>query len=446
MAKSISLFAAAVAAAAVFSGCSKVDNSLIMITEAGFPPYEYDEGGKIVGVDVEICQAVAAKLGRPLVVQDAKFDAVIPSVVAGKADFAAAGITVTEDRKQSVDFSVPYVTSGIVIVSRKGEEYKTVDEVKGKRIGVQSGTTSDNFCVETVGQEPERFDAPPTAAAALVAGKVDALIVDIDPAKNIVKGTDAILISSDFLTKEEFAVAIRKGQPEILAAMNEVIEALVKEGKIEAWKAEYDARYAALRAVEEKAAEEVKPALGAITEKLSGAVSEGAAAVVDTAKAATEKVAEGVVAAKDAVVDVAKDATEKAAEGAAAVKDAVVDTAKAATEKVAEGAAAVKDAVVDTAKAATEKVSEGAAAVKDAVADTAKAAAEKTEAVVEKTAEEAVAVKDAAADTAKAAAEKTEAVAEKAAEEAVAVRMPLPKRSKPPLTLSRTPLPLNNLT
>ena len=310
MAKSISLFAAAVAAAAVFSGCGKVDNSLIMITEAGFPPYEYDEGGKIVGVDVEICQAVAAKLGRPLVVQDAKFDAVIPSVVAGKADFAAAGITVTEDRKQSVDFSVPYVTSGIVIVSRKGEEYKTVDEVKGKRIGVQSGTTSDNFCVETVGQEPERFDAPPTAAAALVAGKVDALIVDIDPAKNIVKGTDAILISSDFLTKEEFAVAIRKGQPEILAAMNEVIEALVKEGKIEAWKAEYDARYAALRAVEEKAAEEVKPALGAITEKLSGAVSEGAAAVVDTAKAATEKVAEGVVAAKDAVVDVPKAATD----------------------------------------------------------------------------------------------------------------------------------------
>ena len=431
MAKSIYVFAAAVAAAAVFSGCGKkaeatasaAEKPLIMITESGFPPYEYNEGEQIVGVDVEICKAVAAKLNRPLTIQDAKFDAVIPSVIAGKADFAAAGITVTEDRKQNVDFSIPYVTSGIVIVSKKGEEFTTVEALKGKRIGVQSGTTSDGFCVETVGQEPERFDAPPTAAAALVAGKVDALIVDIDPAKNIVKGADTIVISSDFLTKEEFAVAIRKGQPELLAAMNEVIEALVKEGKIEAWKAEYDARYAALRGVEETAAaveEKAAEGLSAITGKLAEGVAaakeavadtakaatdkvaEGAAAVADVAKEATEKVAEGAVAAKEAVADVAKEATDKVAEGAAAV----VDTAKEATEKVAEGAVAVKDAVVDTAKAATEKVAEGVAAAKDAVAGAADATAEKAEAAAEK-------VEAAAAEKAEAAAEKVEAAAEK---------------------------------
>ncbi len=218
-----------------------------MITEAGFPPYEYLEGSEIVGVDVEICKAIAERLGKPLKVQDAKFDAVIPSVVTGKADFGAAGITVTEDRKHSVNFSIPYITSGIVIVSKKGAEYKDAASVKGKRIGVQSGTTSDTFCVGELGQEPQRFDAPAMAAAALVADKIDLIIVDIDPAKVIVTGDESLVISSDYLSKEEFAVAINKNRPDILEAANAVIAELLKEGKIEAWKAEHDARSKALQ-------------------------------------------------------------------------------------------------------------------------------------------------------------------------------------------------------
>ena len=244
-------------AALALCGCAKKDDGTItMITESGFAPYEYLDGGSIVGVDVDICEAVAAKLGKKLVVQDAKFDAVIPSVISGKADLAAAGITVTEDRKQSVDFSIPYVKSGIVIISAKDAPYKTADEVKGKKIGVQSGTTSDTFCVDVLKQEPERFDNPPTAVAALKSGKIDCVIADVDPAKNCVKGDDSVFISSDFVGEpEEFAIAIRKGQPELLATINAVIGEMLESGAVEAAKARHDARYAELRGAEEEAAE-----------------------------------------------------------------------------------------------------------------------------------------------------------------------------------------------
>lgn len=249
MSKSLYSFVSALAASALLFGCAKTEEpkTLIMVTESGFPPYEYLVGGEIMGVDVDICRTVATRLGKELVVQDAKFDAVIPSVVSRKADFGAAGITVTEDRKQSVDFSIPYITSGIVIISRKGTEYATADAIKGKRIGVQSGTTSDNFCIETIGQEPERYDTPAMAAAALSAGKLDAIIVDIDPAKTIIKTSNDLVISSEFLTKEEFAVAIRKGRPEFLAVVNETIQELIAEGKIDAWKAEHEARAASTK-------------------------------------------------------------------------------------------------------------------------------------------------------------------------------------------------------
>lgn len=233
MAKSVHLVCAAVSALALSLSAQEAKAPLRMITEATFPPYEFLRGDKIVGIDVAICEAIAKELGRPLVIEDAKFDAVISSVQAGKADIAAAGITVTEDRKKNVDFSVPYVTSGIVIISKVGSNFTSVESVKGHKIGVQSGTTSDTFCVDTLKQEPDRFDSPAAAAAAMKAGKVELVIADIDPAKNIVKGDDTIRISSDFLSKEEFAVAIKKGQPELLATINKTITSLIKSGELD---------------------------------------------------------------------------------------------------------------------------------------------------------------------------------------------------------------------
>ena len=205
---------------------------LRLITEATFPPYEYMKGKEIVGIDIAICRAVADKLGRPLAIEDAKFDAVIPSLISGKADVAAAGITVTEERKKNVDFSVPYVTTGCVFVRTKGSAYVKGEDAKGKRVGVQSGTTSDTYCVETLKQEPERYDSPAAAVAALKAGKVDVVLADIDPAKNCVKGEDTLEIS-DLVTREDYAIAVQKGNTKLLFTVNKVIKNLKKSGELD---------------------------------------------------------------------------------------------------------------------------------------------------------------------------------------------------------------------
>lgn len=207
-------------------------DKLRLITEATFPPYEYKSGDKIVGIDIEICQRIAKKLGRDLYIEDAKFDAVIPSLISGKADLAAAGITVTEDRKKSVDFSIPYVTTGCVFIRTRGTTFAVAADAKGKKIGVQSGTTSDTFCVEQLKQEPERYDSPAAAVAALKAGKVDVVLADIDPAKNCVKG-EATLEISDFVTREDYAVAVQKGNTKLLFAVNQVIKSLKKSGELD---------------------------------------------------------------------------------------------------------------------------------------------------------------------------------------------------------------------
>ena len=220
--------------AAMICGCGEKDNSLKMITEATFPPYEFLRGQEIAGIDVEICRAVAKKLNRPFKAETVDFDSVIPAVISGKADLAAAGITVTEDRKKNVDFSIPYVKTGIVVIYKKSNPFKDKDQLKGKKIGVQGGTTSETFVLEQLKQEPERSKSPAEAVAALKSGRVEFVIADIDPAKNCVKG-EADLALSDFITSEEYAVAIRKGQPELLKAINETITELKASGQLDQW-------------------------------------------------------------------------------------------------------------------------------------------------------------------------------------------------------------------
>ena len=220
--------------AAMICGCGEKDNSLKMITEATFPPYEFLRGQEIAGIDVEICRAVAQKLKRPFKAETVDFASVIPAVISGKADLAAAGITVTEDRKKNVDFSIPYVKTGIVVIYKKSNPFKNIEQLKGKKIGVQGGTTSETFVLEQLKQEPERSKSPAEAVAALKSGRVEFVIADIDPAKNCVKG-EADLALSDFITSEEYAVAIRKGQPELLKAINETITELKASGQLDQW-------------------------------------------------------------------------------------------------------------------------------------------------------------------------------------------------------------------
>ena len=227
--------------AAILAGCAKNDSDTIkMITEATFPPYEFLRGQEIVGIDAEICKAVAEKLGKKFSAETVDFDSVIPAVISGKADLAAAGITVTEDRKMNVDFAVPYVKTGIVVIYKQSNPFTSVDQLKGTRIGVQGGTTSETFVLEQLKQEPERTKSPAEACASLKAGRCDFVIADIDPAKNCVKG-EADLALSDFITSEEYAIAIKKGRPELLATVNAVIAELKANGKLAEWIEQYTA-------------------------------------------------------------------------------------------------------------------------------------------------------------------------------------------------------------
>ena len=226
-------------AASVICGCAQKESDTVkMITEATFPPYEFLRGQEIVGIDVEICRAVAQKLGKNFHCETVDFDSVIPAVISGKADLAAAGITVTEDRKKNVDFSIPYVKTGIVVVYKKDNPFKDKDQLKGKKIGVQGGTTSEAFVTDELKQEPERTKSPAEAVAALKAGRVEFVIADIDPAKNCVKGEDTLAIS-DFITSEEYAIAIKKGQPDLLKAINETIAEIKADGRLAKWVKEF---------------------------------------------------------------------------------------------------------------------------------------------------------------------------------------------------------------
>ena len=233
--------------AALLAGCGGSNsNTIKMITEATFPPYEFLRGQEIVGIDVEICRAVAQKLGKEFQAETVDFDSVIPAVISGKADLAAAGITITEDRKKNVDFSIPYVKTGIVVIYKKSNPFKDKAQLKGKKIGVQGGTTSETYVLEQLKQEPDRSRSPAEACAALKSGRVEFVIADIDPAKNCVKG-ESDLALSDFITSEEYAVAIRKGQPELLKAINETITELKANGKLAKWIADYTAESDALK-------------------------------------------------------------------------------------------------------------------------------------------------------------------------------------------------------
>ena len=233
--------AIAALAAAVLCGCSDSGADKVkMITEATFPPYEFLRGHEIVGIDVEICRAVAQKLGREFSCETVDFDSVIPAVISGKADLAAAGITITEHRKKNVDFSVPYVKTGIVVIYKKSVGFAGAEQLKGKKIGVQGGTTSETYVLNELKQEPERSRSPAESVAALKSGRVDFVIADIDPAKNCVKGEPDLAIS-DFITSEEYAIAIKKGQPELLKAINETIAEVKADGRLAKWIADYTA-------------------------------------------------------------------------------------------------------------------------------------------------------------------------------------------------------------
>lgn len=215
-------------------GCNKKSNELVMVTEAGFAPYEYYENGEIVGVDVDIAREIAKYLGKELVVKDIAFDSIINEVKTGKADFGAAGISYSDDRAKNVDFSINYSVSKQVVIVKNDSSIKNINEISNKKIAVQLGSIADTYVTENYKDanivRQKKYLA---AIEDLKTGKVDCVVMDELPASEIVASNDGIKILSGALTNDSYGMIVKKGNKELLDAINKVLENLKSEGKID---------------------------------------------------------------------------------------------------------------------------------------------------------------------------------------------------------------------
>lgn len=217
------------------AACSSNKGELVMATNAEFPPYEYhdDTTHEIKGIDVEICQAIADELGMKLVIEDMAFDAVITSVYTGKADIGAAGLTITEDRLKNINFSTPYATAAQVIIVKEDSDIASPDDLVGKKVGVQLGTTGDIYAEDIEDVSLERYNKGYEAVQALIQGKIDAVIIDNEPAKVYVGQNEGLKIVDEAFTYEEYAIAIAKENEQLLNDVNAAIAKLKENGKLD---------------------------------------------------------------------------------------------------------------------------------------------------------------------------------------------------------------------
>jgi len=251
--------------AVAFSSCKKDENVLVMATNAAFPPYEYKEGDSFKGIDVEIAQAIADKLGMELRIEDVDFGAVLTGVEQGKYDMGMAGITVTDERKEKMDFSKTYATGIQVIIVNDGSTITTLDDFfnydengdpvslknPNIKIGVQENTTGDIYSSDAVAKwgfndlaedgsvttdRVTRYKTGAEAVAALKTGKVDCVIIDNEPAKSFVAANEGIHIleGENEYAIEDYAICVTKGNTELLEKINKALDELKADGTIDA--------------------------------------------------------------------------------------------------------------------------------------------------------------------------------------------------------------------
>ena len=224
----------ATAAAGEATVSTVTDGVLTMATNAYFPPYEYYEGSEIVGIDAEIAQAIADKLGLELKIEDMEFDSIITAVQTGKADMGLAGMTVTEERLQTINFSDTYATGIQSVIVKEDSDIQSLDDLTGKKIGVQLSTTGDIYATDDYGAENiDRFPKGADAILALTRGKIDAVIIDNQPALNFVESNEGLRILDTDYVEEEYAACISKDNEALLEAVNGALEELKADGTIQ---------------------------------------------------------------------------------------------------------------------------------------------------------------------------------------------------------------------
>lgn len=239
--RTISLILTFIMLGTLLGGCAttptvdqiKADGKIVMLTNAAFPPYEYISGGNVVGIDVDIAKEIAADLGVELEIQDMAFDGIINAIKSGKGSFGAAGMSITEERKKNVDFSIEYAQTKLyVLVMATETEIKTPDNLTGMTIGVQTGTTSDTLASGIEGAQISRYGNFLDAATALKSGKVRAVVVDELTSNEILAANTDLIKLADPLAEEAYAICIQKGNTTLLDAVNATLTRLIESGKI----------------------------------------------------------------------------------------------------------------------------------------------------------------------------------------------------------------------
>lgn len=233
---------AAASSAASQSGTPTLDaikakGKIVMLTATGFPPYEYlGDDGKPAGVDIDLAKLVADDLGVELEIIDMNFDLLIDALKSGKGDFIAAGMTANEERATQVDFSTSYTANGLLMVVAAGNDsIKTADDLAGKTIAVQTGTTADLYATDEVkGATVLTFNTPIEAGTAVSGGKADVAIIDNLPAKSIADSSAGKLkVIDGFITEEPMSMAIAKGQQDLVDEINKVLQKAIDDKTVE---------------------------------------------------------------------------------------------------------------------------------------------------------------------------------------------------------------------
>ena len=222
------------------SSSKKNSDTLVMATNATFPPYESVSGDDIVGIDVDIANAIAKKLGKKLKIEDVSFDSIIAGVQNDKYDFGMAGMTVTDERKKNVDFTESYAKAVQVVIVKEDSDIKSIDDISSKnKIGVQQGKTGDIYASDTVenggyGEDAvTKYNSGPDAVQALLSDKVDCVIIDNEPAKAYVAANQGLKILDSSFADEEYAICVKKGNSQLKNDINKALKELKDDGTID---------------------------------------------------------------------------------------------------------------------------------------------------------------------------------------------------------------------
>lgn len=209
---------------------------LIMSTNAAFPPYEMTtDSGEFEGIDIETAQAIADKLGLELQIDDMDFDAALLAVQQGKADMVMAGVTVTDERQNVMDFTDSYATGIQSIIVKEDSDIASVDDLAGKKIGTQRGTTGYLYCSDDFGDENVvAYDDGLTAVQMLNNGQVDCVVIDNAPAKEFIAANPGLKLLDTAYVEESYAIGIGKGNTELKDAINTALEELKADGTLQA--------------------------------------------------------------------------------------------------------------------------------------------------------------------------------------------------------------------